>query len=188
MLVFVKPDVRYQTQYLEMLDEWRASGEKRIPWVLNEDCSDFAAMTIKFERMAQGIGLAAGFVPNTTYWAYDDATDKIVGAVNIRHSLNEALLRGGGNVGYGVRPSERRKGYATRMLALALAECAKMGMSQVLVGCHRENIASARTILRNGGLLENEVLDEATGKTVQRYWIHIGPVNESTPSDRRHCP
>jgi predicted acetyltransferase len=173
MLILVKPDVKYQRQYMEMLDEWKATGEMLIPWVLQEDHSDFKAMTEKFERYAQGQDVPEGFVPSSTFWAYETETDQIVGAVNIRHWLNDKLLQGGGNIGYGVRPSARRKGYATAILRLALEECKRFDLDKVLLGCNKDNIGSAKTIQNNGGVLENEVVDKDTGKIIQRYWINI---------------
>ena len=97
-----------------------------------------------------------GLVPATTFLAVD-ADGKLIGMIDIRHRLNEGLLRFGGNIGYSVRPCCRRQGYATQMLALALEECRKMQMQKVLVTCNKENIGSAKTIQKNGGVLENEV-------------------------------
>ena len=98
-----------------------------------------------------------------------DETGKILGAVNIRHELNSELLKSGGHIGYGIRPFERRKGYAVRMLALALPIAEQLGITRALVTCDKANIASAKTILHNGGVLENELALD--GKIVQRYWI-----------------
>ncbi len=112
-------------------------------------------------------------MPSTTYFAV--VGGRIVGTIQVRHKLSEWLYKYGGNIGYGVRPSERRKGYAARMLALALEKCRELGLKRALVTCNRENIGSARTILKNGGVLENEVLREDGGVT-QRYWIDTGGV------------
>ena len=76
----------------------------------------------------------------------------MVGAVNIRHRLNEQLLLNGGHIGDGIRPSQRHKGFGTQMIALALMECRKIGLSKVLMVCDKENTASARTIQKNGGV------------------------------------
>ena len=94
-----------------------------------------------------------------------------MGAVNIRHFLNEALLLNGGHIGDGVRPSQRRKGIATAMIALALEECRKLGLDRVLMVCDKENIGSAKSIQKNGGILENEVV--VNGVIEQRYWIDL---------------
>jgi predicted acetyltransferase len=101
----------------------------------------------------------------------DQERDIFVGAVNIRHYLNDALLLNGGHIGDGVLPSERRKGVATQMIALALEECRKLGISKVLMVCNKENIGSAKSIQKNGGVLENEIVVD--GITEQRYWIHL---------------
>ena len=106
-----------------------------------------------------------------SFFVYDRERDILVGAVDIRHSLNEALLLDGGHIGDGVRPSERRKGYATEMIALALDECRKLGIEKVLMVCNKENTGSAKSIRNNGGVLENEINVE--GETVQRYWIQL---------------
>lgn len=91
--------------------------------------------------------------------------------MNIRHDLNDYLLKYGGHIGDGIRPSERRKGYATEMIRLALEECRKLGLTRVLVTRDKNNIGSAKSIIRNGGILENEVLEKGVIK--QRYWIAL---------------
>ena len=93
-------------------------------------------------------------------------------AVNIRHYLNERLLRNGGHIGDGVRPLERGKGIGTAMVGLALEECRKLGIDRVLMVCDSDNVASAKTIIRNGGVMENEI--EVDGFLEQRYWIDLG--------------
>ena len=82
------------------------------------------------------------------------------------------MLLEGGHIGDGIRPSERRKGYATLMIKLALEECKKRGINRVLMTCDKDNIGSAKSIMNNGGVLENEIIGE-DGKTIQRYWINI---------------
>jgi hypothetical protein len=93
--------------------------------------------------------------------------------VNIRYYLNAFLLHEGGHIGDGIRPSERRKGYATELLRLALIECEALGIERALVVCDRDNVGSAKAIQRNGGVLENEYVNEE-GKIEQRYWIRTG--------------
>jgi predicted acetyltransferase len=86
--------------------------------------------------------------------------------------LNEDLLNSGGHIGYGIRPSERRKGYGAKMLALALEKCREFHIERALVTCDRDNIASAKTARKNGGVFENECI-EGDGNIVRRYWIAI---------------
>lgn len=112
-----------------------------------------------------------GLVPATTLLAVRTSDNRLVGMVNIRHRLNDWLLQSGGHIGYGVRRSERRRGYATAMLRQALGYCRRMGMPRVLVTCDSENIGSARTIMKNGGVLENEIPDGDRVK--QRYWFTL---------------
>ena len=109
------------------------------------------------------------WVPATQYFGI--CNGKIVGMIQIRHYLNDYLLKSGGHIGYGVRPSERKKGYATKMLALALDECKKLKIGKVLITCDKNNLGSARTIQKNGGILENEIIDD--GEILQRYWIDL---------------
>jgi len=162
--------IRYQVPrlYLDMIEEWNQSGEKKVPWVLNEDTTDFKAMVSRFEDYSRGIGIKEGFVPHSTYWLVRD-DNKVLGAINIRHELNDYLKNIGGHIGYGIRPSERRKGYAKVMLRLALEIVRGMDIVRVLITCDKENIASARTIIGNGGILDSEGIDNEV--VFQRYWI-----------------
>ncbi len=107
---------------------------------------------------------------------------KVVGMVDIRHYLNENLFNCGGNIGYSIKPNERGKGYATRMLRLALEKCKELKKNNVLkndpvlITCNDNNIASKKVILANGGKYENTVPDQKD--MIERYWIKIGDSNE----------
>ena len=109
-----------------------------------------------------------GFVTAHTFFALDD--NKIVGIINARHELNDYLLNLGGHIGYSVRKSERRKGYAKKMLKYSSEFLFSLGLDTILITCDKNNIASKRTIESCGGILENEVI-EAT-RTTLRYWIY----------------
>ena len=112
-----------------------------------------------------------GRVPASQYLTYRKEDNKLVGMVQLRHYLNEFLLHHGGHIGDCVRPSEQGKGYATEQIGLALEECKKLGIERVLITCKKTNVASARTIIKNNGKLENEI--EENGETFQRYWVEI---------------
>lgn len=112
-----------------------------------------------------------GWVNCHTYFGF--VHGRIIGSVQIRETLNDALLISGGHIGYGVLPSERRKGYGTQMLRLAMRRCRELGMDRVLITCDTGNAASAKTAMACGGVLENEVAHG--GQLVQRYWIAVGP-------------
>ena len=109
------------------------------------------------------------WVVTDTFFAVDE-NERIVGIIDLRHTLND-FLKDFGNSGYSVRPSERRKGVATAMIGLALEECKKLGIERALMVCDKDNIGSAKSIINNGGVLENEVIVDSV--TEQRYWIDI---------------
>lgn len=166
MLKLVKLEPKYKVQLTDMLDEWYAVGEKIIPYAIRKnDYHDFDFYLENLEVKGDG----KGKIPDSTFFCLDMERNIFVGAVNIRHFLNEELLMNGGHIGDGVRPSERRKGVATAMLGLALEECRKLGIARVLMICDKDNIGSAKSIRNNGGILENEVVVD--GEIVQRYWI-----------------
>lgn len=167
-LKLVKAAKEYQTQITEMLDEWHFFKEKIIPYAIRK--SDYH----NFEYYCENLEIKdtnKGLVPDSTFFCLDEDRNIMVGAVNIRHYLNEALLLNGGHIGDGVRPSERRKGIATKMIGLALQECRKLGIDKVLMVCDKDNIGSAKSIINNGGVLENELIID--GITEQRFWITL---------------
>ena len=94
-----------------------------------------------------------GFVTAHTFFALDN--DKIVGIINARHELNDYLLNLGGHIGYSVRKSERRKGYAKKMLNYTSKFLFSLGLEKILITCDKNNVASKRTIESCGGILEN---------------------------------
>ena len=105
-----------------------------------------------------------------TYLAFDDI-DNLIGILSVRYDLPKEKVMEFGHIGYGVRPSERRKGYATKIIGLALKECQKLNIDKVLLVCDKDNIGSAKSIKNNGAILENEIVKDS--KTIQRYWIEI---------------
>lgn len=105
------PTTDLQEEYLDFYNEWKDSGETMIPWVITKDPSNFPAMVQELLDAHNGINLPDSWVPDSTYWLVTDH-NRIIGAVNIHHSLTEHLFNAGGHIGYGIRPSERRKGYA----------------------------------------------------------------------------
>lgn len=163
-----RPTLEQKAEYQSFAKDWADRKEEITPYsarLLGRSYEEWLASTLRMEWEAP-----EGFVRAHTFFLTDEA-GSILGAVNIRHELNDELLKSGGHIGYGVRPSERRKGYAIRMLALALPIAKKLGISKALITCDKENIGSARTILRNGGRLENGLF--LNGKTTQRYWVNL---------------
>lgn len=171
-LIFPAPE--HEEGWRTFLEAFSARQERLVPGSMQQGDGTYASFLQETLDYHQGKNIAATWVPASTYFLLDDA-GALVGAVNIRHQLNNSLLHIGGHIGYGVLPTQRRKGYATHMLRLALEKCSEMGMDRALVTCDKTNIASAKTIQRCGGVLENEYKEE-NGNLVQRYWIAITSV------------
>lgn len=173
IIKLIKLTNKYQKHLEKMIDEWKYDQEvnhtNRSPWaIFKNDYHDFDYYLANLEVDSSRDGL----VPDSTFFLLDDERDILLGAVNIRHYLNDYLLQYGGHIGHGIRPSERRKGYATKMIELALEECKKLGIERVLMVCDKDNIGSAKSIIYNGGVLENEFVDK-NGTIEQRYWIDL---------------
>lgn len=165
------PTTDLQEEYLDFYNEWKDSGETMIPWVITKDPSNFPAMVQELLDAHNGINLPESWVPDSTYWLVTDH-NRIVGVVNIRHSLIEHLFNAGGHIGYGIRPSERRKGYATKLLALSLEKAKQLNITKALIVCDEVNTASEKTILHNGGLRDEDFIEE-DGNVVRRFWIEL---------------
>lgn len=138
------------------------------------DTSDYDGWLVRTNASHKGNESREDHVPASTFFAIDTTTSRIVGMVNIRHYLNEYLkTSGSGHVGYSVRPTERRKGYATEMLKQALAYLkSEKGVTEALVGCYEDNIASKKTILKYGGVLDQRIVEE-DGKVTLAFKIII---------------
>lgn len=108
-------------------------------------------------------------VEDSTYLAWHLEQNRMVGIINIRYELTDWLLKMGGHIGYSIHPDFWGQGYGAEQLALALHETDKRGIRKVLITCDKGNPASAKVIIKNGGVLENEVREGE--QIVQRYWI-----------------
>lgn len=172
-LKLVFPTEEYKEQMEEYLREHWNKGEFELHGIGGLDkIKDFDKWIIKVKNDLTQEIKEEGRVPATLFLGVRKSDNKVIGTIQIRHKLNEKLLKDCGHIGDGVRPSERGKGYATEMIRLALEECKKIGIKRVLMVCHKENIGSRKSIIKNGGELENEILDE-DGKVIQRYWISL---------------
>jgi predicted acetyltransferase len=176
------PDVAlcesWQSAMLEFGEEqvhgsgvWHRSEDQRRDYTA-EACKVFVDQLLEYADPDQV--LPEGMVHCDYYWIVDggpdetdepDEPDEVVGFLALRHELNAFLLEEGGHIGYAIRPSRRRQGYATQALGLAVRRSAELGLDRVLVTCDEDNLASAATIVANGGVME----DVRQGK--QRYWI-----------------
>ena len=164
----VKLSREYKEQLDDMMSEWLSVEQNFSPYAIRKN--DYRDFDFYLENLEVKEATDER-VPDSTYFCLDKDRNIFVGAVNIRHYLNDNLCHTGGHIGDGIRPSERRKGYATAMIHLALEKCREMGMNKVLMTCGKDNIGSAKSIINNGGVFEREV--EEDGETEQRYWITL---------------
>lgn len=162
--VYKEDIMNYKKEFIENHDSMDGTAGlrnfKRFEDWYNAFCDNLREETVR-----------EGLVPATTFLAVTIDDGHLIGMTDIRHRLNDYLLNFGGHIGYSVKKSERNKGYATEILALALKECIKLNIKKVLITCDKNNIASSKTVINNGGVLENEILE---GNSItQRYWINL---------------
>ena len=112
-------------------------------------------------------------VPGKTFLLIRKDDNKIVGTINIRWNLSEKMLEFGGHIGYGIRPTERRKEYNKIQLYLVLLEAQKLNLDKVMLDCSVDNLGSDKTIKALGGILERCELDEADNTMTNVYWINV---------------
>jgi predicted acetyltransferase len=176
-LELAPPTMRWESAYLDFVDDFEAAGEPRIPGASGAELarSDFAAFVQRLQNDERGVNLKPGIVPSSAYWLLRHNADgaTILGVSALRHALTPALEDVGGHIGYSIRPSERRRGYGTHILALTLTRACALGLERVLVTCDTDNTSSARVIEKNGGALASEGYSELTETRVSRYWITL---------------
>ena len=167
MIIFKEPkDVTFE-QILDYKEEFVLNNEI-IHGAANMTSLSIPEWVQFTENTKKKESVTPGFVTAHTFFALDN--DKIVGIINARHELNYYLLNFGGHIGYSVRKSERRKGYAKAMLSYTVDFLLSLGLEKILITCDKNNISSKRTIESCGGILENEVATEH--RITLRYWIY----------------
>lgn len=117
--------------------------------------------------------ISARLVPATQFLFVRQSDNRVVGMIQIRHCFNEYLEKYAGHIGYSVRPSERRLGYAKQMLKMVLPYCREIGLDRVLITCIDGNIGSEKTILANGGIYEYTIHEPNDDKDLKRFWIEL---------------
>lgn len=172
-LQFVTPSMEWRAQAMEYRAEHLRAGETELHGAALLEQMDYESWLNMVTRNRSEATVHPGWVPSSTFFVVRPADGRLVGTVDIRHRLNDFLAAFGGHIGYGVRPSERKKGYATEILRLALAYARdRLQLERAMIACYAENEASWRTILANGGRLERTFV-HTDGKVVRVYWVAL---------------
>lgn len=172
MLKHVKPDITYKEQCLEYIKEHEEynsdmNGSSRL-----KNYKDNYEEWLLYLKENESNKLKDGKVPSETYLLIDDETNKLIGMINICKHLNEQLKEHGGHIGYGIRPTERRKGYNKINLYLGLKRCLELGLDEVYLHCIEDNQASYKTMEALGGILISKYYNEQRGNC-RKYKINV---------------
>ncbi|MFF5303407.1 GNAT family N-acetyltransferase [Streptomyces sp. NPDC013161] len=172
----ITPTGRLQSSWLAARDEWSpgahqdGTGLRLAPEASLDSPEVFSAWVEQLQQQSdRSVAVGEGRVHATHWWIVEG--DSYLGAIDLRHYLNAFLLDVGGHIGYSIRPSARRRGLATWALGAVLLEARTFGLGRVLVTCDDDNVGSARSIERNGGVLEDVRTTDAGIK--RRYWITL---------------
>ena len=170
-IILVKPDLSYADEIIKYKEESLAESP-----IINGSAGldRFSSIEIWFEELKKRScedTVPEGLVPSSTYLGLREKDNYIVGMIDIRHYLNEYLTQVGGHIGYGVRKTERNKGYAKQMLKLALEKCKELKIKRVLITCDEDNIASEKVILSANAKLED--IRNIDGENKKRFWIDL---------------
>lgn len=168
----VEPAIEYAQDIMEYREEFLQSEDSMAGCGSLRDQKTVEGWLKEIDLLENEETCPAGKVCSNTYLAVRSDDNRVVGIIDFRHHIDHPILGlWGGHIGYSVRPSERRKGYAKEMLGLVLQKCKEHGLARVMVTCDADNIASKKTILVNGGIFDKDV--QVDGETIKRYWIEL---------------
>ena len=167
----ILPTTRLHAAFLECRDDWGPGPHEDGFGLAPDDDVDSPAGFAAWVRRRLTLTHPAGDpCPDEQHssprWIVEDG--RVLGGIALRHKLDENL----GHLGYGIRPSARRRGLASWALGEMLTEArAVRGLDRLLVWCLADNTASARTIESRGGVLER--IDRTGPVPMRRYWITL---------------
>lgn len=171
---FVFPNENYKKQAIDFINEfYEYNSEINGSGALDGYLTD-STYEKWIEKVMADIDIAnieKGRVPAYTYFYVNEADNNIVGMINIRLALNDFLRTEGGHIGYCIRPTERKKHYATDMLKEAIAFCGTIGLNNIIISCDKTNQASSKVIENCGGVLDAEFYSDTFKEVILRYII-----------------
>ena len=170
-IILVKPDLSYADEIIKYKEESLAESPIINGSAGLDRFSSIEDWLEELKKRSCEDTVPKGLVPSSTYLAVREKDNYIVGMIDIRHYLNEYLTQVGGHIGYGVRKTERNKGYAKQMLKLALEKCKELKIKKVLITCDEDNIASEKVILSVNAKLED--IRNVDGENKKRFWIDL---------------
>ena len=170
-IILVKPDLSYTDEIIKYKEESLAESSIINGSAGLDRLSSIEDWLKELKKRSCEDTVPKGLVPSSTYLAVREKDNYIVGMIDIRHYLNEYLTQVGGHIGYGVRKTERNKGYAKQMLKLALEKCKELKIKKVLITCDEDNIASEKVILSANAKLED--IRNVDGENKKRFWIDL---------------
>lgn len=172
-LILVEPKKEHENQAMIYKKEYIDFGEKHINGSSGFIKYDDYDKWLKIIEAQKLLVASNEETPATTYFTIREMDNKIIGTVQLRHHLTEELRKDGGNIGYGICPSERGKGYGTQQLNLVLKQARASGLPEVMISCDKSNKASAKVAKNCGGILTDEGFDEESGEITEIYFISL---------------
>lgn len=171
------PTIERKKEIIEYLDEFVKYGsdingsgslDKIYDGYTFEEALD-RCLKMEDEEYAKSVGRCQG----KTFLLIRENDNKIVGTINVRWNLSKEMLQFGGHIGYGIRPTERRKGYNKINLYLGMIEAKKVGLDNVMLDCDVNNLGSDKTLKALGGKLERTEIDPSDGILTNVYWFNV---------------
>lgn len=164
--LYLEQIAEYKKEFLETNSSMDGCGPLRR-------CENPTDYILECEKYKSSDTLPKDFVLATQFFYIRKADNCLVGMIQVRHYFNKYLSKYGGHIGYSIKPSERRKGYATSMLKAVLPYCKEIGIDKILITCIEDNIGSEKAIVNNGGFYESTVYERKMRQRLKRFWINL---------------